>query len=589
MVHGDPQQRSARLAEVTEILKREAQPEERELLLSLAPILFAGMPARLALDLPAPAVAARVLLHFRFVAREMPPAPPALQGPARDPRLGPQPQRGRGPRPRRRGGAAARDHDRRDPHPGPALHLRQPQELPAEVRPAGVLGDPPHLHRAPPVGADRVARRPAGGGQPRELLLLPDRARRLAGAGPAGRARGLLAAEGGLPGGRRLRGHGARVPGARAAPPEPPRATPPSSPPPAPSWSGCSTTTTSSWAPSRYARGARRDGEPGGRDRERASSPTPRCSRSSSPASSSTSRRTCTPQAGDDRIVDLDFCTNATAIYHLEPIEDLTVREWGEDGTLAGSRCCSAASPAAPSRSGPTASRSSRRSTTGCSSRAGPSRAPTSGARSAPPSTTSPRPSSSTRTRPTSKRMIDRIVARGERRRDRGRGPHGGGYEALYVAFSRLRYSYQIEAALRRALRATRSGRWRSRRRSTAGRSPSSSSTSTRTQLEHPVDLEEARRLAEPLVTDWEDHVGAALERDVRRARGPAAVPPLRDAGVAQRPLPRGDGARSRCRTTSRKLEALEGRLEAGRRAEDVGDGLRCSSTRCAPSTSPTS
>ena len=27
----------------------------------------------------------------------------------------------------------------------------------------------------------------------------------------------------------------------------------------------------------------------------------------------------------------------------------------------------------------------------------------------------------------------------------------GAGYEALYVAFSRLRYSYQIEAALRRA------------------------------------------------------------------------------------------------------------------------------------------
>ena len=47
---------------------------------SLAPILFAGMPARLALDLPAPAVAARILSHFRFVAREMPPGHQLYKG-----------------------------------------------------------------------------------------------------------------------------------------------------------------------------------------------------------------------------------------------------------------------------------------------------------------------------------------------------------------------------------------------------------------------------------------------------------------------------------------------------------------------------
>ena len=42
------------------------------------------------------------------------------------------------------------------------------------------------------------------------------------------------------------------------------------------------------------------------------------------------------PPPGDERIVDLDFCPNVSAIYHLEPIEDLTVREWGEDGRLKG-------------------------------------------------------------------------------------------------------------------------------------------------------------------------------------------------------------------------------------------------------------
>ena len=42
------------------------------------------------------------------------------------------------------------------------------------------------------------------------------------------------------------------------------------------------------------------------------------------------------PGADDDRIVDLDYCTNAYAIHHLEPIDDIVVREWAPDGTLAG-------------------------------------------------------------------------------------------------------------------------------------------------------------------------------------------------------------------------------------------------------------
>ena len=80
MIHGDPQQRAARLAEVTEILKRDADPGDRDLVLSLAPVLFAEMPARLALDLPAPVIAARLRAHFRFIAREMPPSHQLYKG-----------------------------------------------------------------------------------------------------------------------------------------------------------------------------------------------------------------------------------------------------------------------------------------------------------------------------------------------------------------------------------------------------------------------------------------------------------------------------------------------------------------------------
>ena len=81
MLHADSQERSARLAQVLEILKREAPAEERELVLALTPILFAGMPARIGLRLPPEVVAARILkLHYPFIAREMPPAHQLYKG-----------------------------------------------------------------------------------------------------------------------------------------------------------------------------------------------------------------------------------------------------------------------------------------------------------------------------------------------------------------------------------------------------------------------------------------------------------------------------------------------------------------------------
>jgi len=40
------------------------------------------------------------------------------------------------------------------------------------------------------------------------------------------------------------------------------------------------------------------------------------------------------PQAGDERVIDVDYCPNAQAIHHLEPIDDVVIREWGADGTL---------------------------------------------------------------------------------------------------------------------------------------------------------------------------------------------------------------------------------------------------------------
>jgi glutamate dehydrogenase len=74
MITADPGRRAARLEELKQVLALRAAPEDRDLLLSFAPVVFSGMPDRIALGLPVEALATRMLDHFRFVAREIPPA-----------------------------------------------------------------------------------------------------------------------------------------------------------------------------------------------------------------------------------------------------------------------------------------------------------------------------------------------------------------------------------------------------------------------------------------------------------------------------------------------------------------------------------
>jgi glutamate dehydrogenase len=74
MITADPQKRGARLEDVRQILTRTASKEDSALLLALAPVVYAEMPDRIALGLSAEALAARIQHHFRFVVREMPPA-----------------------------------------------------------------------------------------------------------------------------------------------------------------------------------------------------------------------------------------------------------------------------------------------------------------------------------------------------------------------------------------------------------------------------------------------------------------------------------------------------------------------------------
>jgi glutamate dehydrogenase len=80
MITSDPQLRAAKLAEVREILARQAAPDDRELLLSFASVMFAETPDRVALGLSADALAARLMDQFQFVVREMPPSTQLYKG-----------------------------------------------------------------------------------------------------------------------------------------------------------------------------------------------------------------------------------------------------------------------------------------------------------------------------------------------------------------------------------------------------------------------------------------------------------------------------------------------------------------------------
>ena len=145
---------------------------------------------------------------------------------------------------------------------------------------------------------------------------------------------------------------------------------------------------------------------------------------------------------------------NAQAIHHLEPIDDVVIREWRPDGiAAAGRRCCSAASPRAPSPP-------SRRTCRCCKREAGvAARAQRRGeqlaraiARRARSSTTSRAASCSTPTRASLKTTIDRMVYMSSDNEIVVTPRQGTGYVAVSIAFSDLHYSHKAEEDLRRAL-----------------------------------------------------------------------------------------------------------------------------------------
>jgi glutamate dehydrogenase len=557
MIHGDPQQRAARLAEVTEILKAEA-PGDRDLLLSLAPVLFAEMPARLVLDLPAAVVASRLRSHFRFIAREMPPSPQLYKG-----------------------------------LPGIHVSVRNPDEEEARSLGGGAglplettlvqthTPDRPFIFESlknylqkqglrvfsavhPIFTVRRQWERAAWFGGPHdegskesytcfqiERIESRERCRRIEHEvfsllkavflavhdfGEMGRVCRDL-----IPRLRSRKGDAAEAASARAFL----------------EWlldDNYIFMGTVSYRLGPDGSLARADETATGVFTDPTLLPVV------FPGVVEHVETHLKPVAADDRIVDLDFCTNATAIYHLEPIEDLTVREWDEKGRLVALTLL-----LGRFARGAFAQRADRipilkgkhdwllrqsgvlpGSHTWREIRAVFNQFPKTELFYADVAALKP--------------VIDRVVHVASDDEIVVQKRDGVGYEALYVAFSRLRYSYQGEQALRRAV-ADAFG-------------PVTFATSfdcgpltlfifyfDEAQLERPVDVDVAYALVEPLATSWEDQAAAALERTFGEGRGREMfrrfVTPESRSGLYRESTPP-----EQVPADVERFEALEGRLE---------------------------
>jgi glutamate dehydrogenase len=558
MIHGDPQQRAARLAEVMDILGREAPEADRGLLLALAPVVFAEMPARLALDLSASVVARRLHAHFRFVAREMPPSHQLYKG------------------------LPGIHVSVRSPEPDEARALGGGAGLPLETTLVEThTPDRPFIFESlknylqkqglrvfsvvhPIFTVRRQWERAVWFGGPHdegskesyvcfqiERVESRERCRRIehevfsllkavfVAVDDFGDMRRVCREI--APRLRSRRGDASELDSARAFL----------------EWlldDNYIFMGTVSYRSAPDGALARHDETATGVFTDPTLLPVV------FPGVVEHVESHLRPAASDDRVVDLDFCTNAAAIYHLEPIEDLTIREWDEKGSLAGVTLL-----LGRFARGAFAQRADRipilrekhdwllgqsgvlpGSHTWRETRAVFNQFPKTELFYADVAALKP--------------VVDRLVHVASDDEIVVQKRDGVGYEALYVAFSRLRYSYQGEQALRRAL-ADAFG-------------PVAFATSfdcgpltlflfyfDKGQLERPVDVDEAYALVGPLATSWEDQAAAALERAFGESRGREMfrrfITPESRSG-----LYRESTAPEQVPADVERFEALEGRLE---------------------------
>ena len=225
------------------------------------------------------------------------------------------------------------------------------------------------------------------------------------------------------------------------------------------------------------------------------------------------------PRPGDDRIIDIDYCNSAEAIYHVEPIDDVVIREWGEDGTIQGATILLGrfARGAFAQRADGIPLLQEKHDWLLQRSHAVPNSHGWREVRAA--FNRFPKTELFYADAADLKVIIDKIVYMTGDDEVAVHCRKGAGYEALYVAFSRLRYSYYTVAALKKSF--------------SDEFGPVAFATSVdcgavtlylfyfdSSRLDRSPDAESVKRLTLPVVTTWEDRAEAALEKEYGDVEG---------------------------------------------------------------------
>ncbi len=267
------------------------------------------------------------------------------------------------------------------------------------------------------------------------------------------------------------------------------------------------------------------------------------------------------PRSQDDRIIDIDHCHDAQAIYHLDPIDDLIVREWGPDGRLAEATLVLGrfAKGAFTQKAGEIPLLKEKLEWLITSSGALPKSYAHREIRAL--FNRFPRRELFYSEAPSLKEIIDRIVYMTGDDEIAVHARPGRGYVALAIAFSRLRYSYSVEQALLTELQDAFGPITFSASEDCGGVSLLLFYFDN-DQLERPVETQRAREIAHRLVTTWTDRVEQAIEsafgeREGRRLFERYVTIETR-SGLYREATPPEEVP-----DDIRKLEVLEGRLEA--------------------------
>jgi len=218
------------------------------------------------------------------------------------------------------------------------------------------------------------------------------------------------------------------------------------------------------------------------------------------------------PASGDERIVEIEYSPNASAIHHLEPLDVLAVRDWGADGrvesaTLVIGRLAKSAFSVRPQEM-PLLRDKLQWLLDNCGTAAGSHlhRATRAVFNQFPKRELLYAKAGAL------KPIIDAIVRLTGDVEVAVSTRHGAGYQALYVAFSKIRYSHRVEEELTSAL-AAEIGPVSFHTWADCGDAALLVFYFPESSQQDDIDLETVRTMVGTIITTWEDRTAMALDR----------------------------------------------------------------------------